>query len=542
MACFFFGLGAYAQALGVNGTPPKPSIGGTVTDETTGEPLRKAYLKLSPRRAQNHNDPNRNIVAISDAKGDFSFKDLEPGDYSLSAQKPGYLATSAEDLQVSETHSVTDVRVRLLRLSTISVHVLDPDGDPIPFTAVAFYRLVFKDGKRRLQATQSYAGDEPELTPHFLEPGRYYIAASAENSSSPVSYLPTWYPNALDAASASVVSLAPGQNISGLEIRLRTGVTFRIRGVVTGLPVLSRDARPYFVIARRQSTLADDPSPPSGQVGAKGVFELRDALPGTYEIQVSSLETSYGGYASTRLGTSTVQVGNGDLDGITVAASVPRTVTLQIKVEGVEPVDLSRVRFLMATTDGEYQNLARELDGGRYEVQGIGVGQQYVLHLLSPQDVNLYVKSIRAAGAIFPDRLIDAGQVGAEPLEVVLSTHGGSIHGTVNEGDVAVDLDSHITVVLVPDTNDAARRERDAVEASESTLGSFTIRNIAPGKYILFAWRDLPDGAWKDEDFWREMKSEGTPLVIAEDETKQVRPPLISPDRTKALLDKLDIH
>lgn len=106
LACVFYSLGIYSQSFSVNGIPPKPSIGETVTDETTGEPLRKAYLRLSLNRAQDRKDSDRKLVAISDAEGNFSFNDLEPGEYAITVQKPGYLAAPVQGLRVGETHSL----------------------------------------------------------------------------------------------------------------------------------------------------------------------------------------------------------------------------------------------------------------------------------------------------------------------------------------------------------------------------------------------------------------------------------------------------
>lgn len=231
-------------------------------------------------------------VAISDAEGRFAFKDLEPGDYSVSAQKPGYTAAFVRNVHVDSSQTATSVRVAIVRMGSISVRVVDPDGDPVPLPAVAFYRLLVRDGKRRLQVVESFSGGESDLNTRVFAPCGYYIAGSmvtAPGRKMPVTYLPTWHPDSLDAASAAPVSLAPGQTISGLEIRLRPGTTYKIRGIVAGLPPPDSNGGPHYVVARRQPSFAEDPSQPGSQVNAKGGFELAGLTPGPTKLTLLTL-------------------------------------------------------------------------------------------------------------------------------------------------------------------------------------------------------------------------------------------------------------
>ena len=546
LACTLLAAGSHAQSLRPNTETAKPSVSGTVRDDGTGEPLRKAYLQLSRSGARDPKADDPDPVVVSDDKGQFRFKDLEPGDYYILVQKPEYADARVRDIHVTAEQGVVDVRVRMTHMGTISVRVLDPDGDPVPFSGIAFYRMTFEGGKRRLQAVQTLATNEFIVTTQSLEPGRYYIAASmwaGGNRKLPVSYLPTWYPSSIDAASASPVSLAPGQNISGLEIRLRPGATYAISGEVRGLPALRKGAQSYQISALRQSALAEEASQGAGIVGADGAFRIDGVIPGSYILQVLHFDTSRVPYANSLFGITSVQVGNENLTNVSVQATAPRRVPIDIEVEDDAQPDLSHLTFGLITIDGEFENMARQLDNGSYEVDGIGPGQRYTFHLWGGPDLNVYVKSVKAGGASFPDGVIDPEILGTNPLEVRLSTHGGIIRGAVTEGDGgASNAGGHLTVLLAPDTADTAKREREATEGSFDPSGAFTIRNIPPGKYILFAWRDLPADAWKDADFWREMRSEGASITVSENDVQQIRLPLITPDRTKALLDRLDIR
>ena len=69
--------------------------------------------------------------------------------------------------------------------------------------------------------------------------------------------------------------------------------------------------------------------------------------------------------------------------------------------------------------------------------------------------------------------------------------------------------------------------------------GGFSIGNIAPGVYRLFAFENVPDGAWVDAEFWKEIRSKGVELSISEAESKTVDAPLVLKSEIAGLLSRL---
>src|SRR5580704_4801137 len=57
-------------------------VKGIVTNAVTGEPLRKAFVGLEGKDGKS---------AVTDDKGRFSIEKIEPGPYSLEAERPGFL-------------------------------------------------------------------------------------------------------------------------------------------------------------------------------------------------------------------------------------------------------------------------------------------------------------------------------------------------------------------------------------------------------------------------------------------------------------------
>ncbi len=81
-ACSLFCFGRQAPS-----SNEKASVAGIVIDSPTKQPLRKAHVTLSPSDSKE----NSSDTTITDDGGQFSFEELEPGKYTLSTEKLGYL-------------------------------------------------------------------------------------------------------------------------------------------------------------------------------------------------------------------------------------------------------------------------------------------------------------------------------------------------------------------------------------------------------------------------------------------------------------------
>jgi hypothetical protein len=97
-------------------------------------------------------------------------------------------------------------------------------------------------------------------------------------------------------------------------------------------------------------------------------------------------------------------------------------------------------------------------------------------------------------------------------------------------------------VVLVPDTDDAARRENLSRSAVFDQNGIFTIKAIAPGSYKLYAFESVPDDIWLVPDFLKEVESLGVALKAAEGGLTTIQLPLMGKVATDRILAKLGLQ
>ena len=68
-------------------------------------------------------------------------------------------------------------------------------------------------------------------------------------------------------------------------------------------------------------------------------------------------------------------------------------------------------------------------------------------------------------------------------------------------------------VVLVPDEARRGRNDAYFTETSDCR-GQFTLATVPPGSYKLFAWEDIPQGAYQYPDFIRRYEDRGQSVSV----------------------------
>lgn len=258
---------------------------GRVIDAASGEPIRKAVVIL-------RTGPDGGVAAYTNAQGLFHFENLDPGAYTATASRDGYVADrkarpTVVTIQPDKTES--DIILKLVRTGAISGRVIDTDGDPAarasvsiePLTGTVALGLIstndrgeyrafgIPSGKYRVLVTWSSRIEAPSPTPVRL--------ASGEDET----YRPTWYPGTPDRKQAAVVEVTPGADLHGFDIQLIRSHAVRLRGRVIGLSTAAFvDLRPTDPSAKKGGTAVIQ--------GPPWTFDIGEVLPGEYDpISVS---------------------------------------------------------------------------------------------------------------------------------------------------------------------------------------------------------------------------------------------------------------
>jgi hypothetical protein len=512
----------------------KASVTGSILS-TTGEPLKKAQISL--HRAEG--GVQSGYAAVSDAAGAFRLSDIEPGKYSLYVERTGYVqqqynsrqGRSGSILTLAEGKELTGIVIKLVPQGVISGKVTDEDGDPVPQCGVLLLSQRYVQGKRQFQQTGgTQINDLGEFRIANLAPGKYRLSVTCQirtvglirtglpKDAPEEGYATTYYPGVVDMAQATAIDVAAGNELRGIDLRLVKARTYHIRGKVidaaTNLP-----AREVSLSLIRSDT---GPMYQMGSVGtavrnAAGAFDIGSVLPGSYFLIANRMNAE-----SRSPSQQPVEVGNQNVNDLTVTVGSGFQLSGLIKVEGNETVDLSAVRLFLEPANG------LPIGGATLQVKPDGAftgpnvsALRYRLRTMNMPD-GTYMKTIRMGSQEIGDFLIDLTTGAPGPIEVVVSAKAGQIKGTVE--DEKQQPAANATIILVPE---ASKRDQFSLfkQTTADQNGAFTVKGLPPGEYTLFSWEEIEDGAWQDPEFLKKYEADGIKVKVAEgsSETAKVK-------------------
>jgi hypothetical protein len=484
--------------------PPYPYVAGVVLS-TSGDPVRKARVIL---RA--HDEAALSHTSDSDANGRFVIQDVLPGVYSISADRPGFMAEQdgapgapAPSLKLEAGQSVNDLKIKLVPLAVITGRVLDDEGDPVRGARVEALAYGYQTGKKQLNSLeQTSANDKGEFRLFGLHPGAVYIRASgfSRGRFSPAmlatgSFSPTYFPNTTDAAHASPIDLATGGQLSGIDIRLQRENHYSVRGK---LPEVLKQEVTHRMLQIR---------PRDGSGGGSGLrqdeetFEFLDVRPGSYVITGDIV--SHDRRSVVR---QDVEVVNADVEGVTLNFVAPVNLSGSVRVEGVLSHPLEKMRVSLES-DFQGQHGAEVKPDGSFAIPEIAPDAYKITVGSQP---GTYVKSMRFGNEDVSGGHIDLTKESG-PLTLVLATDVGEAKGSVKkaDGDPAV----RVRVTLIASGNHLGRSDLSRYAFTDEQ-GKFHMREVPPGEYKAFAWLDAPFGAPQDPDFRKPFEKQAVAVKM----------------------------
>jgi protocatechuate 3,4-dioxygenase beta subunit len=541
MAAFFILSGSLAAQ---ESPPPKPekiaskdpcSIAGLVVKSGTNEPLKKAHIYL-----QKEDDQKAGYSAHTDAAGHFVIPKIEPGRYKLQVEHTGYVTQSyGQDSGSPKSHGailtldpgrkIQDLLFRMVPWAVISGRITDEDGDPVPNVEVQAMRHSFSEGKRELETEgDAQTNDLGEFRLYGLAKGRYFIRAQVQqdwqpalpestvndSSSNPeTGYAPVYYPGTSDTSHAAAIDVSPGQEVPSVDFTFIPIRTFRIRGrvfdAIEGQP--AKDC--WLFLMPHDPSLTRFFGAGSQTDCNKGAFELRDVAPGSYYVvaglRSSSSERSYRARVP-------VEVTNTNVDDVNLTIGPGMDLVGRVLVEGTGTVDLSDLRVWLEDREDRFGfggpgNVDLKPDG-TLKIQNMTEGTYHVRIYDEPPDV--YLRSARANGEdILEKGLTIAAGGSRDPLEIVLSSAGARIEGTVTDENGLPSAGA--VVALVPE---GQHRKQYHLYKNTTTdqYGKFILRGVTPGQYKLFSWKEVENDAWEDPDFLKPFESKGVEVNAEE--------------------------
>lgn len=479
-------------------------VEGRVINSLNGEGVRKAAVILRAHDQQH----GQSYADETDGNGNFSFDDIDPGQYAIVADRQGFVTESrgatgapSPDIKVETGQQVKDVRIRLTPLGVIAGRVLDAAGDPVRGATVNALRYVYSDGKRLLRTADStQSGDNGGFRLFGLRAGTFYLRVTRGRGpfGQPDLSVSTYYPGTADESHAAPVELRAGAQLEGFDIRLQStgvySVSFqfegghRPEGGFGAFLVSEQGFQPGRVVSFSQTGL-----------------NFAGVPPGSYEAIVTLNSEEKQSYALKH-----VEVGNADVDaGILTflpAVELPGTV----RVEGGAFNGLTRVRINLQSqyaTPAMGSHIAQVQPDGSFLLKNAPpAAYEVAINRVS----GVYLKSVRMGDRELPDRRVDLSSK-LEPLVVVLGADGGEVEGSVRNAQGDPVVRARVNVIAYGDH--AGRMDLNRAGFTNEK-GDFEIKNVAPGEYKIFAWEDVEVGAPQNPEFRKPFEKQAASIKM----------------------------
>ena len=580
-ALFFGVLLAVAQntpppAAAPDSAQKNARVEGTIFS-LNGEVVRKATVRLQGGAFQPGQLPV-NYSESTDSGGKFSFEEIAPGRYTLSAEKAGFVtarygarsnSAAGTQLNLAAGTELKDLIIKMTPQGVIAGKVLDQDGDPVVSAQVQVMRYSYVRSRKQLQPTGgANTNDLGEYRIINLAPGHYYINATERRIFTQAQERPgrpglvqegsvtTFYPNAVDATNAAPIEVAAGGEMRGIDIRLIQAKVY----TVSGKAVVASGAPPQAIVSfTRKDNNGNLSAFVNGgtQLRPDGSFEFHNVIPGPYVLQFLQSIGPNTGQQTNLTGRVEVNVSDANIDGLVLPLGPGPEVTGTVRLEDGDITTLlkpaqsaagrpvtgnpgvpqpGRLAFNLIVAEGGPggASTAQVKEDGTFQFNGLGANKYQLNAGGLPQGT--YLKSVRFAGQDVTRALIDLAPGGGGTLDLVLSSKAADTAGSVqNEKG---ESQAGVTVTMWPKVPDASASGGVRVSRTDQN-GSFRFASLAPGDYYMAAWEDLDPGLVQSPDFLNLFVSEASQVRLTESGHESRDLKLVPNDKILAEIAKL---
>jgi len=541
------------------------AIGGrVVTTDSTPAPVRRARVVLT----QSETGFGRSVMTDDD--GRFLATALPAGRYTVSATKPGSLRASygaarpgrpGTSIVLAAAQRVTDLELTMARGGVIT-GIVTEGGRPVPGVTARLLQFRYESGERVLAPAGAGSGSPTEITDDRgeyrffgLAPGEYVVGIVPDDpaagfsrlmSGGTAGYAPVYYPGTTMATDAAVVTVAAGEETSGVNLSVQRVRTARIEGTIVAPEHLTSQDFRLTIVPEASSPLSSTSASNLTVFRRIGIvlpdrrFAFGGVTPGRYTIVARAIQRAAAGtteqYVSVITGitsmyaTAEVVVDGTDIAGIALDMRPGVTVSGRVQLEfptGTTPApDISKVRVWLRPAPPFDSNIALGWPtasanaAGEFTLMGVIPGTYWFSASYGGDLANGW----SAKTATLNERELLDGTLHVtadEPissLAVTVTRATQRITGVLQDatGKAAPGL----TVVLFPADRALWRVGRRIRTARSGQDGRYTINTIPAGEYRLAAVTDLEPSGPSDPSFLESLLATSIAITIRDGERK----------------------
>ena len=530
-------------------------IAGVAINSTSNLPVARAHVTISLTSG------NFSRTVTTGEDGRFAFDHLRAGKYALAGERRGFASQGYEQheevfstaIAVGPNLDAGNLVFRLAPDASFSGRITDDGNEPVRNARVMLVHELMVEGRMGKHIVGDASADDQGRY-HFahLKPGDYYIAVSARpwyaqppfmgrmgfrgddagivgfgggsgdgpsNSALDFAYPLTFYPDVSDAASASAITLQAGDRASA-DIMMRAVPALHVRLNNAAGPRKGDEPR-QFVNATLVQTMFDGIEVPmqtmTRPLGGNASM-ISGVAPGHYLLRETSNMRRLRGMAQPATGEEQEQtaqeqrarvrevdlVSDTELDASEMAPTT--TISGAVKLANGQAPSKPPVIELRRGAMRRSFGAAADANGEFAFPEGFTAGS-YEVTMSSNDD--LFIGKVTATGAKTTGRMLHIGGSEAVKLNIVASAGAGKVEGVaLRDGKPQ----SGAMILLVPQD---AENNRPLFRRDQSDSdGSFTLANVAAGRYTLLALEKGWELQWGDAAVLKPFLANGEKLVV----------------------------
>lgn len=489
--------GLAAQQPAATAPEGSGSLEGRVVNQATGEPIRKANVRMGGQASQ--------LVAVTDSGGRFAFRRLPAGMYWLSADHEEFSAPDLmrgappQPITLGAGEQKTDLELRLIPQARLSGRVLDEDGAAVSGCGVSVMQHDYQQGRRWLAGRGGDStNDKGEYRVRGLRPGRYYVFLHcSQELPAPHPLMPRgdpripqqvyaaqYYPGVPELTGATKLAVPAGGDVRAIDFQVRRIGAVKVQGHVTAPEGLGR--MPVVLMAR-SSAAGDTRDVGGGSTDETGHFTISGVPPGSYILAAGSYGEGQGGWGSLPL-----EVGSTPPDPVELVLSpgVEISGTVEMPRDSAEPespkpagprpagprVMLTPVEQMPLPPRVAEASVAED---GTFTLAGVMPGR-WRLMLLNAAG---YIQSLLIGGQEVSPYSFNVGAGAAAPWRIVIGNQYGEVAASIT--DTLPAGQGGVSILFMPE-NPAAAGSGMEGETGPDAQGHATLR-LRPGRYRAYA-------------------------------------------------------
>lgn len=523
--------------------PGTATLRGRVLAADTGQPLRKAQVRINSTGPNAVGLPPENRLASTDADGRYQFTQLRAGRYTLMAQKGSFIQLQwgqvrpnegGKPIDILDGQTIEKVDFALPRGGVITGRVLDEFNEPVSDVQVGVMRLQNVGGTRRLMnaGRTSMTNDIGEFRVFALPPGDYYVSAIfrsgnplAENDDR-TGYAPIYYPGTPDVATAQKLTVAAGQTITDIQLSLTPIRTARASG--SAVDSQGRPMRGLVQAIMQSATVGMPMGASGGPIRPDGSFTINGLTPGDYTLQVQPQGGPGGPPADPEYASTTISVNGSDITGIQLVASKPSSISGRFVIPSIGDAKTLRPSSLRVgafpapngtPVFGPTPQPGPVSDDWTFETKSRPGAMRLNVQGIQPPWT---VKAIRHRGIDVTDTGLEAkANEDLNDVEIELTNRSTNVSGSVTNtrGEPVRD---YWAVLFARDREKWRPQSRYVRISRPDQEGRFKVTGLPPGEYLVVASDSLDPSEATDPEFLDRIQARATRLTLGEGESKTI--------------------